>query len=137
MNASTRHLVSKYSALAVSMLALIWAAVSWTQPGLPWEALITFVGSFVTFVTLSASDERERLDPVQREAHRRSDKELFDRFLELLPTEGPIAFARNQDFLASFRHEAVQPFNEFSDSRDNPEHEFHDSELEARRVDFV
>lgn len=131
------HLITRYSALIAAALAIAWAAYAWRDPGLPWEAAITFVVSAAAYLVQTLGGEGEGTLSPEEEVQRANDAQLFSEFANLLPSEGPIEFAKNQDFLATFPYEQMAPFNTFSQTWNNPAHEFSDRALEAQRINLL
>ena len=53
--------------------------------------------------------------------------------MQMVPSEGVIAFLRTFSFGNAYRQDVMNPLYEFIDLRGGPEHEFIDSELEQLR----
>lgn len=66
------------------------------------------------------------------------DKELYEKFIKILPTNGSIDFIKNNNFAGfSFELESLKNIREFRFTFCDAEHEFIDKELEKLRIELL
>ncbi len=74
----------------------------------------------------------------EKEKSEIADKDLFNKFLETLPSNSPsIYLLRDQDFGSFYNNDDIDQINDFIDKWDNTEHQFLDTELEVKRKELL
>jgi len=98
-----------------------------------WEPIVAFIGLFGSYIVVDLKSHSS----TQKNYGHVNDIALFKKLLKDLPSNGPIAFIRDNDFGGSFNLKSVMPIKEFSYYWDNAEHEFIDEELEILRKNLI
>jgi hypothetical protein len=114
-----------------SLTWFLWNPKGWS---FEWEPIITFLGLLVAYITLDVKTQNETLS---NDIGHVNDRALFKKLREVLPSNGPIRFARYHDFGGTFNLENVMPIKEFSLDWNNAEHEFIDEELEELKKELL
>jgi len=98
-----------------------------------WRALAL---GLVTLLAALATFRKPLLQRLTRRGLAPRDRELFRRFLEVLPSEGSIAFLGNADFGNAFDKHRLDDLTRFYYGWDNPGHQFLDQALEEKRMEL-
>jgi hypothetical protein len=115
----------------INLIALMAAhrAVAWLARTPSWEPLVTTLGLLATLIGLEVTEPRRR--------RTEADCQLFQSFLEILPSGGSITFIRNHPMEGAFALNSLNDLYRFADEWSNPEHEFHDKTLEKKRKELL
>lgn len=115
-------------AKGLNLLALLGAVV-WLARAPDWEPAVTSIALLATLVGLEVRGRGllARKPTV--------DSKLFDEFLREFPSNGKSArFLLDQDIGAPFHQSALREMDRFVDHWNDAEHEFHNKELETKRI---
>lgn len=116
-------LVLKFINLAALLLAVVWLSRS---PD--WEPLVTSIGLFATLIGLEIQGLKGA-----REKRNNPDRQLFEAFLEVLPSHGSIEFIKTHNIGGTFDPEELNDLRRFTYEWIDPEHEFLNNRLEKKR----
>ncbi len=100
----------------------IWIGANHTDV----EPYVAFVPSLIGYLYWDIYFLRDR-------SRRNADRKLFDAFLEALPTRGFISFIKEIDIAEHFQSCELDQLRSFCDKWNDPEHEFLDHQMEAKR----
>lgn len=93
---------------------------------------MALLAALTAYVTIDGFVE---LDVTEPSVH---DRNLFMKFLEALPSGGPVVrFLKDQDLGASFDPRLSIALGDFADDWDDAEHQFVDPQLDAYRCELV
>ncbi|WP_300671538.1 hypothetical protein [Desulfoluna sp.] len=126
-------MIAKYltiSGMIATVAWFLWNPVGWV---FEWEPIVAFIMSLAGFVTTEYQDYKSK----KGDARNSKDKELFERFCNLLPSNEVMEFIRYHDFLTEFKREKIQPLSDFSYEWDNAEHKFLNKKIEKCRENFL
>lgn len=110
-------------------LILLLFATAWFSRSLDWEPLLAVLGLFATLITLELKGPEEKQDS--------PDRQLFQAFLELLPSNGDIEFIACWSLSQPFTLDQLANLRRFAEQWDLPEYEFHDKKLEQKRKELL
>lgn len=109
----------------VNLIALL-LTVAWFARSPDWEPAVGFLGLLATLIGLEVKTKSAK-GP-------HPDKELFQEFLRVLPSNDSIEFIRTFNMAGfSFDRRKLDDLKEFAYEWDDAEHEFHDKQLETKR----
>lgn len=92
--------------------------------------------SLLTLAVIGFVYRKRLVEVLTSKPGREHDKNLFKDFLADLPSSGGIQFIGYHDFAGSFRCERLNDLDHFIDIWGNPEHEFIDPIIEAKRIEL-
>lgn len=110
-------------------LILLLFATAWFSRSPDWEPLLAMLALFATLITLEFQEPEERQDS--------PDHQLFQAFLELLPSDGDIEFIARWSLSQPFALDRLANLRRFAEKWGLPEYQFHDKKLEGRRKELL
>jgi hypothetical protein len=120
-------IVELWKHLLDPVLTTAWSSLHvWRYAGL----------SLLTLTVLVFVCRKRLVEVLTSKPGREHDNNLFKDFLADLPSSGGIQFIGYHDFVGSFRCERLDDLHHFIDTWGNPEHEFIDPIIEAKRVEL-
>lgn len=120
------------------LLSLVLAGLSaWlitAKPAAGIGLIVALVGSIFTLVKLELGTYKRLKRTLNK-----PDQELYNEFLEILPSDRGVIYEISPEIgiLPSFRREILKDLYDFVDHWDNPEHEFHDEQVEKAKEDLL
>jgi len=99
---------------------------------LDWEPVVGFLVILATYLGLKIGEDDSN-DEYDVATPHPADVALFEELQAVLPSNGPIEFLRQHDFLIDFSDQYIDPFRSFEYDWDNAEHEFFNPKLEGIR----
>ena len=129
---------SRYIELVIAFVAFGWlvAEPSWEPITVFIGAVAALVGSEIAFLrSFFVGREHERPQPIKGQQN--EDRALYDRLIQLLPSDGIIDFINKNNMAGfSFNLDRLNPLDEFIHTWDNAAHEFLDPDLEHAKSEL-
>jgi hypothetical protein len=134
----SKHFWLRYVELIITFVAFGWLIdePSWEPITVLIAAIAALVCSEIAFLrSFTVGREIERPQPVKGQQN--EDRVLYDRLIQLLPSDGIIDFINKNNMAGfSFNHDRLNPLDEFIHTWDNAAHEFLDPGLEHAKAEL-
>jgi len=116
-----------------------FVAFGWLVAKPSWEPLTVFIAAVgALFYSerkfLAVCSENERPQPIK--GQQKEDRNLYDRLIQLLPSNGIIDFINKHDMAGDFDLKRLDPLSDFIQGWGNPLHEFLDVDLENAKSEL-
>ena len=122
-----------------SLTIILLLATGYLVGDFGWKSAIAFTTALFALIAKEVSDYlQQSRDTTAKPQVREQDRTLFNKFLELLPSDGAIDFVDKHNMAGfSFDLEEIRPIGIFLHEWDNPEHEFIDVDLQHAKDELM